>query len=265
MMDKSNTKVLISQCFQFFVSLRRISLSNENSIQEKFFGLPHCSSFYPSKIMLNYFIYNVYKGLKPVKSFNSAFTLAEILITLGIIGVVASITIPAVINTTQDSEYRSALKKSLSTLSQAYAMVKSNNGGSIKGMCTDNDSTCFANLFKTTLKINSEVSGVPNTTNLPNCWNNNDISDPPEPHICWVLNDGSVADFDMEYSDCSVSCAVINVDVNGLKGPNKWGKDRYSFSVYDDNIKAFIGPCNNGTGTGAYGTNAGCAYKYLYQ
>jgi prepilin-type N-terminal cleavage/methylation domain-containing protein len=40
-----------------------------------------------------------------------AFTLAEVLIVLAIIGIVAAITIPAMINSTQDNEYHTVLKK----------------------------------------------------------------------------------------------------------------------------------------------------------
>ncbi|MFQ8625733.1 MAG: type II secretion system protein [Candidatus Gastranaerophilaceae bacterium] len=39
------------------------------------------------------------------------FTLAEVLITLGIIGVVAALTLPAVITNTQNKERQEALKK----------------------------------------------------------------------------------------------------------------------------------------------------------
>ncbi|MBP7211391.1 type II secretion system protein, partial [bacterium] len=49
-----------------------------------------------------------------------AFTLAEVLITLGIIGVVAALTIPTLMQRTQDREAISALKKFYSTLSSAY-------------------------------------------------------------------------------------------------------------------------------------------------
>lgn len=52
-----------------------------------------------------------------------AFTLAEILITLGIIGVVAAMTLPAVINTTKNKELETALKKSYSTLGQAVQRI----------------------------------------------------------------------------------------------------------------------------------------------
>jgi len=51
------------------------------------------------------------------------FTLAEVLITLGIIGVVAAMTIPTLIANTQGAQYRSKFKKALSTLNQAGRMA----------------------------------------------------------------------------------------------------------------------------------------------
>lgn len=50
------------------------------------------------------------------------FTLAEVLITLGIIGVVAAMTIPTLIANTNGAKYRSQFKKTLSTLNQAGLM-----------------------------------------------------------------------------------------------------------------------------------------------
>ena len=52
----------------------------------------------------------------------SGFTLAEVLITLGIIGVVAAMTMPTLINSTNGAQYRTAYKKALSVMSQAVAM-----------------------------------------------------------------------------------------------------------------------------------------------
>ena len=50
------------------------------------------------------------------------FTLAEVLITLGIIGVVAAMTIPTLIANTNGAKYRSQFKKTISTLNQAGLM-----------------------------------------------------------------------------------------------------------------------------------------------
>ena len=52
------------------------------------------------------------------------FTLAEVLITLGIIGVVAAMTIPTLIANTNSAKFRAQFKKTLSTLNQAGLMAQ---------------------------------------------------------------------------------------------------------------------------------------------
>ena len=53
---------------------------------------------------------------------SNAFTLAEVLITLGIIGVVAAMTIPTLVSNTNGAQFKTAYKKALSTLNQAVLM-----------------------------------------------------------------------------------------------------------------------------------------------
>ncbi len=50
------------------------------------------------------------------------FTLAEVLITLGIIGVVAAMTMPTLMNQTNGLQYKTAYKKALSAISQAVVL-----------------------------------------------------------------------------------------------------------------------------------------------
>lgn len=57
---------------------------------------------------------------------SNGFTLAEVLITLGIIGVVAAMTMPSLIANYNGKKYRTAFKKTVSVLSQAAAMNKAN-------------------------------------------------------------------------------------------------------------------------------------------
>ena len=56
------------------------------------------------------------------------FTLAEVLITLAIIGVIAAPTIPSVIVNTQQSEYKTGLKKAVSVLNSAIQANIANEG-----------------------------------------------------------------------------------------------------------------------------------------
>src|SRR5574344_1973996 len=64
---------------------------------------------------------------KPVSKF-LAFTLAEVLITLGIIGVVAALTIPTLMQKTQERESISKLKKVFSVLQNAYSRAINDEG-----------------------------------------------------------------------------------------------------------------------------------------
>ncbi|PWL79727.1 hypothetical protein DBY21_02990 [Candidatus Gastranaerophilales bacterium] len=61
-----------------------------------------------------------------------AFTLAEVLITLGIIGIVASMTLPALIHKNQNKALEAALKKNYSAISQALDMYQAQTGERIK-------------------------------------------------------------------------------------------------------------------------------------
>lgn len=69
----------------------------------------------------------MYKMEDYMKRFN-AFTLAEVLITLGIIGVVAAITIPSLVANHKKSEVTTKLKKIYSVVNQAINLAVSENG-----------------------------------------------------------------------------------------------------------------------------------------
>ena len=58
------------------------------------------------------------------------FTLAEVLITLAIIGVVAAISIPSVISNTQQQEFKTGLRKAVSVLNSAITMNMAIDGES---------------------------------------------------------------------------------------------------------------------------------------
>lgn len=64
----------------------------------------------------------------PRKDKKSAFTLAEVLITLGIIGVVAAMTLPSLIGNYQKTQTVNQLKKIYSELNQAIRMAESEYG-----------------------------------------------------------------------------------------------------------------------------------------
>lgn len=66
--------------------------------------------------------------LTNAKKLLKGFTLAEVLTTLGIIGVIAALTIPNVINNSRNKELESKFKKSYSILSEAVKLMKIDEG-----------------------------------------------------------------------------------------------------------------------------------------
>ena len=58
----------------------------------------------------------------------AGFTLAEVLITIGIIGLVAALTLPALINNNRNKALETAFKKNYSAISQALNMYYAQNG-----------------------------------------------------------------------------------------------------------------------------------------
>lgn len=58
----------------------------------------------------------------------NGFTLAEVLITLAIIGVVATMTLPALMTNTQEQQAKTALKKGINTLTEAAQMSQAIDG-----------------------------------------------------------------------------------------------------------------------------------------
>jgi prepilin-type N-terminal cleavage/methylation domain-containing protein len=69
----------------------------------------------------------------------NGFTLAEVLITLAIIGVVATMTLPALMTNTSEQQYKSAMKKAVNTLTEAAQMHNSIDGYSFSGFQTSAD------------------------------------------------------------------------------------------------------------------------------
>ena len=65
------------------------------------------------------------------KNAKQGFTLAEVLITLGIIGVIAAITLPTVINKAQNMILKNQFKKAYSTFYNAMKLVQVQNGAPI--------------------------------------------------------------------------------------------------------------------------------------
>lgn len=92
------------------------------------------------------------------------FTLAEVLITLAIIGVVAAMTIPSVIINTNQQEYKTGLKKAVSVLNQAITMNMALENASpadttVEGKSTKKNGSLMAQLAQR-LNVIKETSAL---------------------------------------------------------------------------------------------------------
>ena len=160
------------------------------------------------------------------------FTLAEVLITLVIIGVIGALTVPALIQNTQKQEYVTALKKAYSTLSQVTQQIIAEEG-SPKGGWADTREHIWE-LYKNHLNVIKECRLTSECmTNKAAYLGGNGLNWGTDGKYSFILADGAGAVIHSSVSpDCSNDrCAWIQIDINGKKAPNKWGRDLFEFKL----------------------------------
>ena len=97
------------------------------------------------------------------------FTLAEVLITLGIIGVVAAMTIPTLISNTNGAQFKTAYKKALSTLNQAVLMnlaMDDTDFSTIDAEDTDGSTNMMSNILTTRMQSTTPITTYASTLSL---------------------------------------------------------------------------------------------------
>ena len=174
------------------------------------------------------------------------FTLAEVLITLVIIGVIAAMTIPTLMNNTNKQEYVSRLKKTYSVLTQATQKIIAEEGmprGDIGGWATSSEAVY--NMYKKYLSNTKECGIGTGCFQGTYLRMNNTTQQYDAGRYTFVLADGTevgVGNNDFS-SDCSLNsngtrntCQVILVDINGAKGPNEVGRDAFAFSLLENGL-----------------------------
>ena len=222
------------------------------------------------------------------KSF--AFTLAEVLITLAIIGVVAAITLPSLIQKHQEKEFATRTKKLYSDIGNALILAQKDfdvvgdnsllfnttdssyevakklgqyfNGAKV---CKDiNEKGCSKYYYEikyATLQLDADNKGgvryaswnpviilsngaIISLSNAKreNCYANI-TSNKTDEYGRPVLNpDGS----NQTVNWTSYSCGYLDVDVNGVKKPNQYGRDVYQFPVYKEKLMIQTSPSAGG-------------------
>lgn len=184
-----------------------------------------------------------------------AFTLAEVLITLGIIGVVAAMTMPSLIANYQEKQRVSQLKKVYSALSQAFVSAVQENGTpdewGMGDMYDENSHLIMANNFKKHLKLSQDCTNMNGTQARKVCGmqdnagknNNLEIVGAPSQAKAIILNDGTIVGFRHYEANCAMGfgdlknvCGILYVDLNGQKRPNSDGYDQFNIYVAKDKL-----------------------------
>ena len=210
------------------------------------------------------------------------FTLAEVLITLVIIGVIAAIIVPSIVINANNEATVSKLKKVHSTLQQATDMIMMEEGNakaSTGGWAKDVDAVY--NQYKKHLNILKDCGS--GTGCFPHVYYKRLDDVAVDDSYFWddrddmrkvVLSDGTLLLFEFKTEDCSTTsatgtykaCAKIWTDINGEKGPNKIGRDAFEFTI-KENMLVPSG-CDYWAGCGMFSNDQmsggwGCACRVL--
>lgn len=221
-----------------------------------------------------------------------AFTLAEILVTLGIIGVVAAMTLPTIIDNSRNKQLETALKKSYSVLSQALDMYYAEEGVKLtpknckyrelkpilmKYMHTVKDCGWGTDVLKACVPQQSILTDEQKAKGYVKYKTLNgkyDIGMNNFDEGQFVLNDSSLVLIENLGTDRNSDYLFISVDVNGYnKRPNKLGIDLFMFQINNEGTLLPMGAKGSHfyTANDAYCSmtlihsmnGAGCAYKAL--
>lgn len=191
----------------------------------------------------------------------TGFSLAEVLITLGIIGIVAAMTVPVVISNTNGAKFRNQFRKTVSTLSQAALMSKAQFGydfAATTEACPDEIAKAasqnpeviqtFCSILNGTLagwnyhgKVTNLVRNSGSNSVPYKLETRDTIPDDYVNYLAYTLADGVIVAFHPEAKNCELvigrrptqavfsgpvdgldlSKCVGFIDVNGLSLPNR--------------------------------------------
>ena len=183
----------------------------------------------------------------------TGFTLAEVLITLVIIGVIAAMTVPTLMNNTQGQEYKSALKKAISATNQALTLHYALEGEGAQDSSDQN--AIVESVFKSHMSVLDDGNTIPFPGNSV-CTSNKATWATADGIIyCvtnWATEDDANNPLDAKCnSNNDVPCASdtekpnLYIDVNGEKKPNKLTssanspKDQYQAQIYNQKVIPF--------------------------
>ena len=187
-----------------------------------------------------------------IKRVHSGFTLAEVLITLGIIGVVAAMTMPTLMNATNGAQYKTAYKKALSVISQAIVLNLALDDYDL-GTTTTTDTegfSMFALLKNRTNVVRTETGTIDSYSALLGSdatSQSTGAENVADTNYTVFFNDGIMFTFPKAAQNCTEANAASLttkgaaggacrgfIDVNGVKAPNRLVKCDNDGATEDD-------------------------------
>lgn len=176
---------------------------------------------------------NMNFSFKELKKKNSGFTLAEVLITLAIIGVVAALTIPVIIQKYQKQVVVTRLKKAYSIISQALQMSEIDNGSIDTWNYGQNGHDFFFQYLKPYIKYTDEpeLNKLPHRYFLNGNTYNGTTFNNSKTSAAFNLADGSQVTLNSNNINGGNGVFWVGIDVNGFQRPNKLGRDTFMFFI----------------------------------
>ncbi len=175
-----------------------------------------------------------------------AFTLAETLVVMGIIGVVAALTIPNLNQSTGDREKVARVKKAYSNLEDAYGRATAVYGPIEEWFVNDNNDDVV--IRKRASERFTEFMKISKTCEDGTGCFSKDYTN----GLSYLLADGTsfafgeiFGDFVSSYVSGDNSMAYIFIDIDGPKGKNELGKDIFLFTIYEDGLFPNLGNQEN--------------------
>ena len=153
------------------------------------------------------------------------FTLAEVLITLAIIGTVAAMTIPTLMTNTNKMEFKTGFKKILSTTNQAITMSVALNYidfADTTDVTSTNPTQSILGIFINRMHVTKTAKGTTDTA-VDRMFHSTEAS-----NYTIFFADGMVLSFPVESANCRLQTGTQSrtsicrgiVDVNGTRAPN---------------------------------------------
>ena len=184
--------------------------------------------------------------MERIMRIKNGFTLSEVLITLGVIGVISAITLPTVVKNYQKHVIENRLKKSYSIINQALNMSIAENGD-IKNWTFPQSNTADENYKFAQTYLLPYLKVIKDCNVGKGCWadkeynmngsNSLQIND-INYIIKFILSDGSAVA--LYFSETG---GHLYLDVNGISKPNTRGKDIFEFAITNDFVNgSYIKP-----------------------